>query len=304
MNLAIGIDIGGTKTAIGIVNKEGEVLCKRIIPTDQTVSPDVMVNRINESVQVLMKQLNVTTNDIKGVGVGAPGPIDTTRGEIVCPPNLPRWKGYKLVEQLSQVLNLDVKLENDASLAGLAEFKVGAAKNARDFLYVTISTGIGAGIIMDGKLVTGRTGNAGDIGHMVIDPSYGTCKCGQKGCFEWIASGTAIARQGTKLLNRVVTTEEVFCLYREGDIQIVKMVNDIFERIGMACVSLINIFDVNLIVLGGGVSKVGNPLTNHVSKYISKHALNPKGRKTKIKRSALSENVGIVGAATLFFLRL
>lgn len=299
MNLAIGIDIGGTKTAIGIVNKEGDVLCKRIIPTDQSVSPDVMVDRISESVQGLMKQLNVNTNDIKGVGVGAPGPIDTTRGEIVCPPNLPRWKGYKVVEQLSQVLNLDVKLENDASLAGLAEFKVGAAKNARDFLYVTISTGIGAGIIMDGKLVTGRTGNAGDIGHMVIDPSYGTCKCGQKGCFEWIASGTAISRQGSMMLGKPVTTKEVFQLYEEGNEEILKMIHDVYERIGMACTSLINILDINFIVLGGGVSKVGKPLVDTVNNYVAKHALNPKGRKTKVERSLLNENAGIIGAAAL-----
>lgn len=299
MTLAIGIDIGGTKTAIGVVNENGEVLRKTIIPTDHSIAPNVMVERISENIYSLLHSLSISINDVEGVGVGAPGPIDTARGEIVCPPNLPGWTNFKLVAELKKRVGITVRLENDASLAGLAEMKVGTAKNVKDFLYITISTGIGGGIILDGSLVTGTTGNAGDIGHMVIDPSYGTCICGQRGCFEWIASGTAIARQGKELLKRDVTTEEVFHLYHGGDQQIGTMVNNVFERIGMACVSLINIFDVKLIVLGGGVSKVGKPLVEAVNNYVAKYALNPKGRKTKVKSSTLIENAGVIGAAAL-----
>lgn len=301
MALAIGIDIGGTKTAVGIVNQQGELLTKHTIPTDLSVSPNIMMKRINTTIQQLLNELKMTKDEIKGVGVGAPGPIDSKQGKIVCPPNLPSWKGFELVENLKKRIGLAVKLENDASAASLAEMWIGAAQEAKDYIYMTVSTGIGAGIIINGNLVTGASGNAGEIGHMVIDPSYGKCKCGQKGCLEWIASGTAIARQGTKLLKREVTAEEVFTCYFNGDVQIVKMVNAIFERLGMACVSLINLFDVNLIVLGGGVSKVGHPLVNSIENYIKEHALNPKGKQTQVKQASLGDDVGIIGAAALVY---
>lgn len=300
MTLAIGLDIGGTKTAIGVINQKGELLSKTIIPTDQSVAPNVMMDRINANIQQLISDLNIDKNEIKGVGVGAPGPIDTTLGKIVCPPNLPGWNDFKLVEDLERRVGLEVKLENDASLAGLAEMWIGTAKEEKDFLYMTISTGIGAGIIINGSLVAGATGNAGEVGHMVVDPSYGTCKCGQKGCLEWIASGTAIARQGTELLKKDVTTKEVFEMYFNKDLQIIKLVNDIFDRLGMACVSLINLLDINLIVFGGGVSKVGQPMISSIERYIQNYALNPKARGIKIKQASLGEDVGIIGAGALF----
>ncbi|MCZ0703094.1 glucokinase [Natronobacillus azotifigens] len=299
MTLAIGIDIGGTKTAIGVLNREGKLLSKVIIPTDQSVAPNIMMDRINTNMQQLINDLNISKKEIQGIGVGAPGPIDTKLGKIVCPPNLPGWNDFKLVEDLGRRVGLEVKLENDASLAGLAEMWIGTAKEEKDFLYMTISTGIGAGIIINGSLVAGSTGNAGEVGHMVVDPSYGTCKCGQKGCLEWIASGTAIARQGTDLLKKDVTTEEVFKMYFNKDVQIVEMVNDIFDRLGMACVSLINLLDINLLVLGGGVSKVGQPMISSIEKYIQNYALNPKARETKIKQASLGGDVGIIGAGAL-----
>jgi glucokinase len=191
-------------------------------------------------------------------------------------------------------------LENDATAAALAEKWVGAARSAEHFVYITISTGIGAGIYSHGRLLTGATGNAGDIGHMVIDPASGICNCGQRGCFEYVASGTAIAREASSLLGRQVAAKEAFELALTGqDPAMEKLVHRVFDYIGIGCVTLINTFDPELLVIGGGVSQVGAPLFEAVSDYIMRNALNPSGRNTPVVPAALQQDAGLIGAAAL-----
>jgi glucokinase len=190
-------------------------------------------------------------------------------------------------------------MENDATAAALAEKWLGAAQDSDHFIFITISTGIGAGIYLHGKLLTGSTGNAGDAGHMIVDPAGGVCPCGQAGCWEWIASGTAITRQATELLGRDVTSKEAFELAAQGNSQMSELINRAFTYIGMGCVSLINVLDPNKIVIGGGVSQVGEPLFKAVQTYVSNHALNPSGRQTEIVPAKLQQDAGLIGATAL-----
>jgi glucokinase len=295
----IGIDIGGTKIAIGIVNEHAEVLVESKLPTQLKENPYEMINAIVSEIGQLLTTLGISNEQINGIGIGAPGPLDAKQGIISCPPNLLNWKDVQIIQAMKEHFPCKIILENDANAATLGEKWAGVAKNSNHFLYMTISTGIGAGLFLDGKLVTGAKGNAGEIGHIVIDPSKGTCICGQKGCLEWIASGTAIARRGSEIKGKPLTTKEVFQLYTRQDPEIVALIEDVFHSIGVGCVTLINLFDPELIVIGGGVSEVGAPLFESVQNYIQKYALNPAGRSTKVVPSRLRNSAGVIGAAAL-----
>ncbi|WP_042222065.1 ROK family protein [Oceanobacillus manasiensis] len=300
MSLAVGVDIGGTKTAIGIIDHAGKILSHTKIPTDQGIVPAEMIDRIIASIKVLLTDNGLQESDITGIGVGAPGPLDVKNGLISCPPNLPQWVDIPVVHQFNQQFSVPVWLANDASAAAVAEKWIGAGTSANDFAYMTISTGIGAGFILNGELYTGARGNAGDIGHMAVDTRVeGTCDCGQKGCFEYVASGTAIARLGTELMGKPLSSIDVFALYNEGDPDITSMVQEVFERIGMGCVTLINTLEPEFIVIGGGVSNVGEALFEAVNDYVSKYALSPLGRETRVVPSKLENNTGLIGAAAL-----
>ncbi|RCX22984.1 glucokinase [Fontibacillus phaseoli] len=300
MSYAVGIDIGGTKTAIGLVDSDGQVLSKSSLPTDHTVSPAEMVDRIASAVKQLTAGTGTPESDLQGIGIGAPGPLNTKLGQIVKPPNMSGWWGFPVVESFKRHFSLPISFENDATAAALAEKWLGAARAADDFVFITISTGIGAGIYSHGKLLTGATGNAGDVGHFVIDPAAGTCVCGQQGCWEYIASGTAIARQASQLLGRSVSTKEAFDLAFSGaDARIEQLVNQVFRYIGIGCVTLINTLDPELLVIGGGVSQIGAPLFDTVTDYVKQYALNPSGRNTPIVPAALQQDAGLIGAAAL-----
>lgn len=298
MQYAVGIDIGGTKTAIGLVDSNGQVLVKAALPTGS--NPALMVDEIASVVNKLIGDAGVSASSLKGIGIGAPGPLDTKKGIIAEPPNLRDWWGFPIVDSMKRHFSIPITFENDATAAALAERWVGAGKESDHFVFITVSTGIGAGIFSHGKLITGATGNAGDIGHIVIDPSVGTCPCGQKGCLEYIASGTAIARLTSELVGREVSSKEAFELAFSGENAAVKeLVDRIFGYIGVGCVTMINALDPELIIIGGGVSQVGAPLFDAVTSYIQNHALNPSGRRTRVVPAALSQEAGLIGAAAL-----
>lgn len=300
MDYAIGIDIGGTKTALGLISSEGQVLSKTSLHTDLSINPSEMVDKIASAVNHLLFNNDLQQTDLKGIGIGAPGPLNTKLGMIAEPPNLKSWWNFPIIHSFERYFQVPITLENDATAAALAEKWLGAATTFDHFIYITISTGIGAGIFSHGRLITGATGNAGDIGHFVIDSNGALCGCGQRGCFEFIASGTAIAREASLLLNRPITSKEVFELALSGQNDTLKaLVDRVFNYIGIGCVTLINTFDPELLIIGGGVSQVGSPLFEAVNSYIKRHALNPSGRNIQAVPATLQQDAGLIGAAAL-----
>jgi glucokinase len=299
MELAVGIDIGGTKVAIGIIDSIGQVIVKTRLDTDLSITPNEMINRIAHSTTALCQDHSINPDSIIGIGIGAPGPLDPLNGRIINPPNLHGWSNFPLVDEIKQFLPYPIKMENDATAATLAEKWIGAAKHSDNFIFLTISTGIGAGIYLHGRLITGTTGNAGDAGHFVVDPSAGRCSCGQYGCWEWVASGTAISRQASELAGRPISTKEAFDLAAHGDASIQQLIEQTFRYIGVGCVTLINLFDPDTIVIGGGVTQIGEPLFQTVRDYVSHHAFNPSGRHTAIVPAKLMQDAGLIGAAAL-----
>src|SRR5699024_932075 len=301
MDYSIGVDIGGTKVAIAIVNQNGEIMQGKVIPTDLTISAEKMIAVMCDKINKITDQSTVVYKEIIGIGIGAPVPLDSKNGMITCPPNLQTWRDIPIQQLVQQSFSIPVTLENDANVAALAEKWIGAGQGNDDFTYITVSTGVGSGIVADGKLLRGRKGNAGDIGHTVVVPSLGQCSCGQYGCLESIVSGTAIAKRGSSIMNEDLTTKEVFDLYAAGHSKIVDYIESVLRVLGVACVSIINTLDPEKIVIGGGVSNVGAPLFDSVQAYVNQYALNPTGRQTEIVPAQLGENAGVVGAAALCF---
>ena len=196
--------------------------------------------------------------------------------------------------------DLPVYLENDANAAALAEKWIGSAQDYSHFIYLTVSTGIGAGIVSGDKLIKGRSGNAGDVGHMVVDCSYPeTCVCGLRGCFEQIASGTAIGKRVSALKNEPWTSAEAFQAYRKGDKALDELLDKILDQLATGVVSLINIFDPEAIVIGGGVTRAGAPVFDKLIQMAETKALSPFGRETRILPSEIITANGIIGAASL-----
>src|SRR5699024_8864342 len=202
MRHAVGVDIGGTKVAIAVVGETGEVLENSVIPTDLSSRPEDMIQRMIEAIQKRIKETSVAEEDCGGSGVGVPGLLDCKSGVLTNPGNLHGWRVVPIVEIVKEALSYSVTLENDANAAAVGEKWLGAGKENDNFVYMTVSTGVGAGIIAEGKLLRGVKGNAGDFGHTVVDPSFGQCAGGQSGCLEVAASGTAIAKQGSEIMGK------------------------------------------------------------------------------------------------------
>lgn len=301
MEYAIGVDIGGTKIAVAVVGQSGEIASKTAFPMDHAKSPDQVIDEIIQAIKHVVEGQIRKEQNILGIGVGAPGPLDTWTGVIHRPPNLPSWIDVPIKGKLAAAFAVPVLIENDANAAALAEKWIGAGKGSENFTYLTISTGIGAGIIANGQLLSGSRGNAGEIGHTVIDPGYGRCSCGQIGCLDLIASGRAIAKNGSEIMGEELSTKAVFDLYGKGHKGLDEYIDHVFWALGASSVSLVNILDTEKIIVGGGVSQIGEPLFQRMEAYIRIHALNPAGRSTKVVPAELNEHAGVIGAAALCF---
>ncbi|HET7641724.1 MAG TPA: ROK family protein [Ktedonobacteraceae bacterium] len=204
--LVIGVDLGGTQIRTAVLR--GATLLSRIsILTGANTQPDSVLPRMYEAIQEALDKADVSLGQIAGIGVAAPGPLDSNRGIVFSPPNLPGWDGIPLRDLLAERFQTSIYVDNDANVAGLGEYMFGAGQGSRNIVYMTVSTGIGGGVIADGKLLRGANGTAGELGHMTIDWHGERCTCGNIGCLEYIASGTSIARKANEAIQAGEGTE-------------------------------------------------------------------------------------------------
>lgn len=311
---AIGMDIGGTNTVFGIVNKEGQVICSDSVKTQQYVVLDDYINTVSTKIKALMASQNLTNADITGLGIGAPNAC-YYRGTIEYAPNLP-WKGIviPLADLFSKALGgMKVTITNDANAAALGERAYGVAKGMDHFIMITLGTGVGSGIIIDGKLLYGNDGFAGELGHVIVKPGGRECGCGRKGCLEAYCSATGIARTARE---RLTTTDEPSLLRKvnidtlnskdiydaavEGD----KMAIDIFKEtgtiLGHALADMVVFSNPEAIVLFGGLAKAGNFITKYTYEAMEERMFPPFKGKTKLLLSTLKDaDAAVLGASAL-----
>ncbi|MEK7375603.1 MAG: ROK family protein [Candidatus Margulisiibacteriota bacterium] len=285
----IGVDLGGTKISTAIALNNGRIVYEKTIPTPASQGVKKVIAAIEASIYDVMAACSVSINDVRAIGVGAPGPVVYEKGLILNPPNLKGWKKVPLRNILSRKFKKPVFLENDANAAALAELKFGTGRKFRDFVYVTISTGIGGGIILNKKLFRGSSGFAGELGHMTIDMDGPRCSCGKPGHFEGMACGPALQKiTGMR-------PEELNLLAKAGSKKALKEIEELGKIIGIGFSNLVNIINPQAIVVGGGLSNLGEPLFRSIRKTVLLNALSP----ADILPAKLKKNTGVLGAIAL-----
>ena len=305
----IGIDLGGTNIAAGLVSDAGELLVKNSVPTLRERCAEEIVRDMAELSGRLIAEYGAKPEDIKGVGVGCPGMVDYATGKVVHLTNI-KMDDFDLAGEFRKTLDIPVYVENDANCAALGEY-VAAGEGADSFMLVTLGTGVGCGIVLGGKLFRGFNGEASEAGHMTLVYGGEQCNCGKKGCWEAYASVTALIRQTKEAMEAhpessmnadaaergKVSGRTAFECARAGDRAAAEVVERYAEYVADGIVSLENIFQPEIISVGGGISREGEYLLNPVMEYINKNRFNKYMDKTKIVTAKLHNDAGIIGAA-------
>lgn len=309
------VDLGGTKISLGIVNLKGKILKSRTLPTPVRQAPAKVLIIIAGEIKKLLAGEKISTSQIKGLGIGVPGQVLPEKGLVVSSPNLPRWKNFQIKKPLEKLLKIPVFLDNDAKAAALGELYFGAGQGQKDFLYVTVSTGIGCGIVLGGRIYRGAKNIAGEVGHMIIMPGGPKCGCGSRGCWEALASGKSFARLAREKLKNYRGRTILFKMtggqlnrlgakmldqaVRQNDAFAKKIWQEAVNYLGIGFVNLVNIFNPPLIIVGGGLSKAGNLIFEPIKKIVGKMAYSVSAQSVKIVPAQLKENSGLLGAAGL-----
>ncbi|MCL6547499.1 MAG: ROK family protein [Alicyclobacillus sp.] len=281
----------------GFAQKGFRVLAERQVPTHAQEGPERVLERIVGLVRDVLDDAG--RPQAAGIGVGAPGPLDPWAGVVIAPPNLPGWDRVPLRAELSRELGADVWIDNDANVAALAEHRFGAGKGFQNVLYITISTGIGAGMVVDGRLYRGQSGSAGEIGHMVVNPQGALCGCGNRGCLEAMASGTAMARMAAERIGEPITAADVVRRAAAGDVVAQGVLEEALEYLGIGISSAVNLLNPGCVVLGGGVSQMGPVLLDRLNQSLARRALPGPREAVRLVPAALGQRSGVVGAAAL-----
>ncbi len=313
-SLHLGIDLGGTKIAVGLVDRAGAVCARHQQATPAGAGPEAVVTALAEAARAACAAGGVDLPAVAAVGVGAPGPVDYARGRVVAPPNLSGCKEIPLRSALTEALGVPVQLDNDANAAALAEARFGAGQGGSPLLYLTVSTGIGGALLLDGEPVRGAAGAAGELGHLVLQPGGPRCGCGGRGCLEALASGTAIAREARARLAagdapdwaaqlegplEALSAADVAGRAAGGDPVATAVIRDAMTALGYGVAGLVNALNPARVVIGGGLTALGSALFDPVRARVAAHCNPVAARAVTIAPAALGPDVGIIGAAAL-----
>jgi len=314
--LVLGLDLGGSKISTAVVNRQGEMLSRDHSLTPAARGPEAVIKAMVESMSTALSRASLTTAQLEAISIGAPGLSNPETGVVFTSPHLPGWQDVPLKQIIEDKMGVRTLLINDANAAALGEMYFGAAKGARNFICITFGTGIGGGIVIDGNIYAGSLGTAGEIGHMTIDTNGPRCDCGNTGCWETLASGTALAREAkqriaagaeTSILAQAagdidkVTAEVVHAAARQGDALAKELIAQISYYIGIGLANLINIFNPELMVIGGGLSNIGDMLLEPAYRLAGKRAYQAAFNCVRFARAQLGGNSGVIGAAVYAF---
>jgi len=305
--LAVSVDLGGTRFRVALCDPAGQLVARAEYPTRPERGPIAVLDDLAAAVRHALAAVPGDA-EVVGVVVAAPGPLDPWRGVIYAAPNLPGWEHLPLAAELSARCGLPVRVGNDANLAAVGEHRLGAGRGTADMIYVTVSTGIGGGIIVGGRLLLGAHGGAGEIGHTVLDPDGPPCSCGKRGCLEALGSGTAIARQANAAVAAgrptvlaqyapPLTAEQVDAAADDGDALAQGIIDAAARAVGLGLTNLLHLFDPEVIVVGGGVTRSGARWWAEVRGEIERRALPFYLRDNRVVPAALGDDAGLVGAA-------
>lgn len=310
----IGIDLGGTNIKIGCLSADMKLLWKTSIPTDAHMGPAAVIDRIVETIKETTGKKGVQLETIKAVGIGSPGSAKYSQGILIRCANMPKFTNVPINKMLKEKLGKPVVLENDANAACFGEFVAGVGKDIKNMVFFTLGTGIGGGIISDGKLLRGSDGNAAELGHTIINVNGRLCSCGQRGCGEVYASASNTAKRATEAIeagvesslkavlkkNGRITCKDVYEHLAQGD-ELAKKITDVTaEVLAVLCVNAMHCTEPEKIVFAGGMIAAGKPLLDKIKYYFKQHIWKIKSEDDiEMCFATLGEDAGIIGAAAL-----
>lgn len=308
-----GVDLGGTKIVSVVATPEGHILGSDRCLTEAAQGPDAVIGRMVASVRRAAAEAGLREGDLRGVGICAPGPCDFRRQVVTHPPNLPGWHDVPVSRMVGEALRLPTLLENDANAAAYGECRFGAGRPYRHMVFITISTGIGGGLIIDGSIYTGASGGAGEVGHMTLEEKGPLCGCGGRGHLEALASGTAIAREAGALLNegrcpvlarlvkegRPLDAETAHLAARQGDADARGVIERAGHYLGLGLANIINMFNPQAIVIGGGLVGMGAMILAPARAAAREQAFAECFSDVDILEAELGERAGVLGVAAL-----
>jgi ROK family protein len=311
MKYYAGIDLGGTNTKIGLVDEDGNIIFTTIVKTDSMEGFEKTIQRLSKILLQQVKSFNLNFDDVQSVGVGVPGPVLNSR-VVKFWANFPWKNGVDLALEFEKNLGKPVKADNDVNVITLGEMWKGSAQGYKNVLGLAIGTGIGGGIIVDGKLVSGENGAGGEVGHIKVERDGKLCGCGQKGCWEAYASATGLIREAQsrlavnktnglyeQVIGRDLEAKDIFDVAKEGDAFALDLVDYEADYIALGIGNLLNVLDPEIVVVGGGVSLAGDILFDKVKERLKKYAFPSTTENLKIVAASLGNDAGILGAAYL-----
>ena len=295
----IGIDIGGTDTKIGLVDVHNKLLDSVCIPTKAERPADEVIRTVAETALSILDKNGIAMEQCVGVGIGVPGTVDRKKGIVRYSNNI-RWEDVPLVKEMSTYLPIPVGIANDADCAALGETIAGAGKECSDVVMITLGTGVGGGVVLDGEIYEGRGIGGSELGHMVIVENGEPCTCGRRGCLEAYASATALKREAKRASKKELIPSEIFALAKQGDPAMKEVVEIYIRRLGLGIVNIVNIFRPQLVLLGGGISGQGESLLVPLRRILREECFGgERGDVPEIEEAVLGNNAGIIGAAGL-----
>ncbi|HEV3163649.1 MAG TPA: ROK family protein [Isosphaeraceae bacterium] len=310
----VGIDLGGTKTLVGIVDAQNRILGRAKRPTPAKEGADAILRTMLDAVEEALGLASVSRSDLLAVGVGSPGPLDLERGVILHTPNL-NVRDFPLGPELAKALGRPVLVQNDVRVGGYGEFRLGAGRGYRDIIAAFVGTGIGGCIISAGQMLAGRTGNAGEVGHIVVKAGGAKCGCGSRGCLEAVASKTAIARRIGKAIrkgipsvlsskldsrNSRLKSRDLAAAVAANDAVAIREVKRAAHYLGLGMGSLVNVLGPEIVIIGGGVSgALGAPWIDMIRIAARQQILVDPDKQIKIELAGLGDDAGILGASLL-----
>lgn len=311
----IGVDIGATSMDLALADLNAQVLMRDSGPADVRSSPDALLGEVKARLLKMVQQQGLLSEQILGLGIGVPGPVDFARGVLVAPPLMPTWENFSIRDFFQQAFpQANVWVDNDVNVMALGELRAGAGIGVDNFMFVKIGTGIGAGIICHGLVHRGSTGSAGDIGHIRVDPVGPVCHCGNIGCLEILAAGPAIAARASEAARSgasailakkleanggVLRSEDVGAAAREGDRVAIEIIQSSGHMVGDVLAGLVNFFNPSVILIGGGVANIGNQLLASIRQAVLSRSTALATRDLVISYSPTGSEVGVIGAIHL-----
>lgn len=294
----IGIDIGGTDTKIGLVDVHQHIIAKQTIKTNAGRPAEEVIGEIGEAVLALLEQQRIPMDQCVGAGIGVPGTVDKKRGVVRYSNNI-RWEEVDIVRKMGDFLPIPIYIANDADCAALGETIAGAGRDYQDVVMLTLGTGVGGGIILDGSIYEGKGIGGSELGHMVIVENGEPCTCGRKGCLEAYASATALIREARRAVGKELSPEEIFSMAKRDKVM-KEIVDSYVRRLGIGIVNIVNIFRPQLVLLGGGISAQGEVLTEPLAESMVQGCFGKdKSEIPEIRIASLGNEAGMIGAAGL-----